>query len=128
MRNQLFVKTVLHAFVTGLLSLGIQTSAYAAMIGTDALIAEQDRKIQITNITEFLGRNEVRDQLMTLGVDPDAAATRVASLSPTELQTLDDQLRSAPAGGTGILEVLGITFVVLLVLELTGVIDIFKKT
>ena len=39
---------------------------------------------------------------------------------------VDGALRSAPAGGD-ILALIGAVFVVLLVLELTGVIDIFKK-
>jgi uncharacterized membrane protein (Fun14 family) len=40
---------------------------------------------------------------------------------------LADGLDEAPAGGDA-LAVIGIVFLVLLILELTGVIDIFKKT
>ena len=36
-------------------------------------------------------------------------------------------MNTLPAGGDGFLAVLGIVFLVLLILELTGVIDIFKK-
>ncbi len=52
---------------------------------------------------------------------------RVAALSEAELAMLADQIGQAPAGGDA-LAVIGIVFVVLIILELTGVIDIFKKT
>jgi hypothetical protein len=52
---------------------------------------------------------------------------RVARLTDEELALLAGQFDELPAGGIGIFEVLGITFLVLLVLELTGVINIFQK-
>jgi uncharacterized membrane protein (Fun14 family) len=36
-------------------------------------------------------------------------------------------MQNAPAGGNGALVVVGIVFVVLMILEFTGVIDIFKR-
>jgi len=42
------------------------------------------------------------------------------------LRTLADRMAQAPAGGDA-LAVVGIVFVVLIILELVGVIDIFKK-
>ena len=52
---------------------------------------------------------------------------RLAALSQDEIASLADQIEQAPAGGDA-LAVIGIVFVVLLILELVGVIDIFKKT
>ena len=127
MRNPLFVKTVLLSFVAGLLSLGMQSSTYAGMIGTDEMIAAQERDGQIARINAVLAQDQVRDQLIAFGVDPETAMARVASLSPAELQRLDSQIDSMPAGGTGVLEVLGIAFLVILILELLGVINIFQK-
>jgi uncharacterized membrane protein (Fun14 family) len=40
---------------------------------------------------------------------------------------LSSQIESLPAGGDSVLVLIGAVFVVLLILELTGVIDIFKK-
>jgi len=53
------------------------------------------------------------------------AQARVASLSDLELAQLDGQLDSLPAGGS--LALVGAVFVVLMILEFTGVIDIFKR-
>jgi hypothetical protein len=36
-------------------------------------------------------------------------------------------MQEAPAGGDGLIAVVGLVFVVLLILELVGVIDIFKR-
>jgi hypothetical protein len=68
----------------------------------------------------------VRTRLEQYGVDPAAATARAASLTDQELQMLADDLESLPAGGD-LLGVVGIVFLVLLILELVGVVDIFKK-
>ena len=79
-------------------------------------------------VSAMLARQEVREAIIQLGVAPDEAQQRVLALSPEELVLVEEQLDSLPAGGNAILVVLGIVFLVLLVLELTGTIDIFKKT
>ena len=74
-----------------------------------------------------MARDDVRAKLAELGVNAADLDGRLAALSPAELSMLADKLDEAPAGGDA-LAVIGIVFVVLLILELTGVIDIFKKT
>jgi hypothetical protein len=61
-----------------------------------------------------------------MGVDPADAMQRISSLPDQDLAKLAEQFESMPAGGD-LLGVIGIVFVVLLILELTGVVDIFKK-
>ena len=51
---------------------------------------------------------------------------RIAALTDQELEQLAADLESLPAGGS-LLGVAGVVFIVLLILELVGVIDIFKK-
>jgi hypothetical protein len=88
-----------------------------------ALEAEDDPR---TIVDRYLARDEVAAELVELGVDPEVARLRAAALSDDELAELAGRIGRAPAGGSA-LTVLGITFLVLLVLELVGVIDIFKK-
>jgi hypothetical protein len=59
-------------------------------------------------------------------VDAAAIDQRVASLDDSELAALARQMQDAPAGGD-VFALIGVVFVVLLILELVGVIDIFKK-
>ena len=60
-------------------------------------------------------------------MDPADATQRIASLSDTELKLMTEKLDQLPAGGDSFLGVIGIVFIVLLILEITGVIDIFKR-
>jgi hypothetical protein len=64
--------------------------------------------------------------MQKMGVDAASIDSRVASLNDRELHQLAAEMQSAPAGGD-ILALIGAVFVVLLILELVGVIDIFKK-
>ena len=82
---------------------------------------------QIERISTVLAQEQVRDQLIRYGVDPQDAALRVAALSDSELQTLEQRISDLPAGANGALEVIGIVMLVLLILELVGVTDIFKS-
>jgi hypothetical protein len=87
----------------------------------------QERTARIERIHSVLARDSVQSQMVRLGVDPAAAAARIASLSDSELQQLEARMDELPAGANGGLEVLGIVLLVLLVLELVGVTDIFKS-
>lgn len=108
------------------LALGFQ-SASAGVIGTQQYLAGADRAAQVERIQSTLARADVQAELVKMGVDPVAATERVASLSDQELMQVAGKLDQVPAGGDGLLAVIGIVFVVLLILELTGVTDIFKK-
>ncbi len=108
-----------------LLSTGVWQSAWAGIIDTRSVLDAELRDVRIERVERLLSQEQVRDQLVTLGVDPAWARARVAGLTDAELQLLEDNLNDLPAGG--LLEVIGVIFVVLLVLELVGVTDIFKK-
>jgi hypothetical protein len=76
------------------------------------------------SVDAWLARDEVAAELTALGVSPEMARLRAASLSPEELAELADRVEDLPAGA-GVIEVLGITFLVLIILDLVGVINIF---
>ena len=123
LRNALIVSMCLN-----LLSLGVMPAANAAVIGTPTFGQSLTRDAQISRINGYIAQDSVRNQMISLGVDPKDAQARIAALTDSELQSLDQQIQSAPAGGDGgFLAVIGIVFIVLLILELTGVINIFKK-
>ena len=70
----------------------------------------------------------VQIELVRLGVPADEAAARVAALDETELTTIAQKLDEQPAG-QGVLEVAliaaGAVFILLVILDATGVTDIF---
>jgi hypothetical protein len=101
-------------------------AVWAANIGTVAALEARAPADNLALVQNVLARDDVQQRMVALGVDPADAASRVAALTPAELARLADQLERAPAGGDGF-AILGIVFLVLLVLEYTGTIDIFKK-
>jgi hypothetical protein len=104
---------------------GLVSAASAAIVNTEALVAP-NRDADMALVRSQLDRQDVREQMRAMGVDAASIDSRVASLSDRELHQLAADMQSAPAGGD-ILALVGAVFVVLLILELVGVIDIFKK-
>jgi hypothetical protein len=105
---------------------GVMHTASAAVIGTRAVMMQAERVETVARVQAALDREAVQQQLVAHGVDVEAAKARVAALSDAELRQLDGRLAELPAGA-GLLEIIGVVFVVLLILELVGVIDIFKR-
>lgn len=98
----------------------------AAQSAGQATQAAGQRAADLAAVRAGLERQEVRERMIALGVDRGLVDARVAALTDEELHSLAGRMEQLPAGGD-LLAVIGIVFVVLLVLELVGVIDIFKK-
>lgn len=98
----------------------------AAMVGTDTAVNTEQRAEQISEIKSWLMQDEVRSQLVAMGVDPADASGRVASMTNEELRMLHGKIENLPAGA-GVVEVIGLVFIVLLILELVGVTNIFSQ-
>jgi len=109
------------------ITLGFAPPASGELISTSEALALEDADRSQSVVDAYLAREEVAAELAALGVDPELARLRVAALSASELEELAGRVEEAPAGGGGVITVLGVTFLVLLILEFVGVIDIFKK-
>jgi hypothetical protein len=109
-----------------LLAASLQNAAFAGVVTTQQYLTAIDREAALARIDTVLAREEVRSRLEHYGVDPAAADERIAALTDQELELLATELENLPAGGD-LLGVIGIAFIVLLILELVGVIDIFNK-
>ncbi len=121
----------LHAALCGLLSaclIGLPLQAQAAVIGTQDFMADTPVQVEDarTRVLASIQRSEVRDQLLALGVSPEAVELRLNQLSDTELAQLDRQMASLPAGA-GVVELVGVVFIVLIILELVGITNIFNS-
>lgn len=104
----------------------LQSAAHAGVISTQEYLTTVDREATRARIDAVLAREEVRSKLEQYGVDPAETDARLAALTDQELDKLATDLDNMPAGGS-VLAVVGVVFIVLLILELTGVIDIFNK-
>lgn len=119
-------RSVVGLSLSAFLFAALPGTGWAGQIATPAAIAAQAPADAVVRVQQILSRDDVRARLVALGVDPADAARRVAALTPLEAARLAEQLERAPAGGD-VLGILGIVFLVLLALEFTGTIDIFKK-
>ena len=101
--------------------------AQAKMVTTDQVLEQSDPASDREKVRNFLLREDVRDQLVTLGIDPQEAESRVAGLSDAEIQQIAGRIDELPAGeGLGV--VVGailIIFLVLLITDILGVTDVF---
>lgn len=98
----------------------------ANMISSGELLAVEQQQAQRAKVDDFLAREDVAAELARLGVDEAVARERAQALSDQELAQLADRIDQMPAGA-GAIEILGVTFLVLLVLEFLGVINIFNR-
>jgi hypothetical protein len=113
-----------------LLAVALVYSSYvgtvsAAVISTRQAMTAEQRAGMEADVLAALARDDVRQAMERLGVDPADAEARVAALSEAELQQLHARLDELPAGG--VLAVIGVVFIVLLILELVGVTNIFTR-
>ncbi len=116
------------SFIAGLLVPCLLLSTMpvrAEMIGTAQMLAPA-ADAQRERVDAFMAREDVQRQFEALGVNPADAATRVASLTESELQALSSRIDSLPAGA-GALELVLVVLLILIILELVGVIDIFPR-
>ncbi len=114
---------VLMAVIAGPMGL-----AHAKMVTTDQVIERSTASDDRAQVMNFLMRDDVQQQLTRLGVDPEEATRRVATLSDEEVQEIAGRLDELPAGEGGIGIIVGailIIFLVLLITDLLGLTDIF---
>ncbi|MGB5451634.1 MAG: PA2779 family protein [Sedimenticolaceae bacterium] len=121
-----FKKMVAMLLVLSMSLLGVPAVGLSAPIGTDTLVQLDQRGELLSRIQTQLTRDDVRAQFLERGVAPSEVDARIAALSTEELQILSAQLDELPAGGS-LLAVVGVVFVVLLILDLTGVTNVFTK-
>jgi hypothetical protein len=115
-------------FVASLLVLCLSATgtlpAYAGIVGTEAVIAGA----QSGKVAGVLQRADVQARLQTMGVDPREVEARVAALSDEEAAQLAARLEELPAGGSDVLAVALIVFLVLLFTDIMGYTKIFPFT
>lgn len=127
-RARTFTAVVVTSFA--LVTTGLP-AAQAATISTTAMLHQSDIAGQRARIDTMLKRQDVRNEMLKLGVNPADVQARVNSLTDRQVQTLADRMNQLPAGGDSLLGVLVFVFVLLLITDILGYTDVFpfvKKT
>lgn len=119
------IRSLIWVLIASMSWAGPMATAQAAIISSGTQASAEQGLYSKDQMQQILASQSVQEQLVSMGVDPEQARLRIAALSNSEMQTLNDKMSELPKGG--ILGLIGAVFVVLLVLEIVGVIDIFKK-
>jgi hypothetical protein len=115
------------AAVMFLVSVPIGTAS-AGLIPTDRVVERGAVEADRARVADFLARDDVRAQLIGLGVDPAMAVSRAAGLSDTEIRDIAGRLDQLPAGQDFLGAVLGtalIIFLILLITDILGLTDVY---
>lgn len=117
-------KSITTLVVVAFTLLSIQAPVMAGVVTAEQMMAEQRIDQQRESVQTFFSRDDVKAQLMARGVDVGAAQSRVASMSATELASMQQQIDSMPAG-EGVLGLVIALLVIFMLLDIAGVTDIF---
>lgn len=107
--------------VSFLLTMLPAATVHAGMVGTDEVLSQSSIRADRARVIEFVERNDVRQQMQTLGVDPEEAKQRVQTLSESEIQQIAGQLDQAPAGEGAVGAIVGAVVLIFLVLLVTDI-------
>ena len=103
-------------------------SVTAAMINTETIMVSARGREAREYLHQLISRKDIQAAIVAQGIDADEAWARINSLSDDEIIRIADQIDQLPAGG-GLAEFLLIIilvgFIVLVILDLTGVTDVF---
>lgn len=99
--------------------------AQAAMVGTEQIVNPVQSRAEESKVRQFLEQEAARQQLQAWGVSPEWASERVSNLSDSELARINQAIDTQHAGGTSILGVLLIIFLVFVITDVIGATNIF---
>lgn len=102
--------------------------AHAGLVSTEQLIERGTVAAERDKVREFLAREDVRQEMIDLGVAPDEASARIDSLSDGEVSQIASRIDELPAGEGAVGAVVGallIVFIILLITDIAGVTDAF---
>jgi len=119
-------RALVYVMALHFVSLGLLPAAQAGIVGTQSALRLEQREARLSRINAALMREDVRREMLDLGVAPSQVQERLAALTDEELQEIQGQLDQLPAGGN-VVAVIGVVFIVLIILELVGVTNIFTK-
>lgn len=109
-----------------MLALSPVMSAQAAIVDNDALLAETSVQHTRDSLQQLFMQDQVRAQLLALGVSPEWAKERARTLTDAELARINNGTGQLEAGSDSVLGVLLIIFIIFVITDVIGATDIFS--
>lgn len=107
--NSTFKKLLCRFLAVALITLPFQTGQ-ASMIGTDQVTAAASVQADRNLVSSYLSRSQTVSEFQALGLDPQLARDRVASMTDEEVRGLAGQINAVPAGGDGLIALILVVF------------------
>lgn len=119
-KQQLALVLSIMLALSGLLVSGAQ----AGVISSTDMIAEQHQFESKQSLKSYFDRDDVKQQMVDMGVSPADVDARIDAMTPAELAELNSTLQDAPAGA-GLVGVVLTIFIVFVITDVIGATDIF---
>ena len=100
----------------------------AVMVPTEATLDKTIAQDARNHLKTLISRNDIKDALISQGIDPDEAKARIDSLSDSEVTEVVGKIEQLPAGKGAFGALIGaalIIFLVLLLTDILGYTDVF---
>ncbi len=99
-------------------------NAGAAIVTNDVVVSHMQQDNAKTALLQTINRSDVKQQLLTLGVNPADVESRINLMTHEEIAQLNQQIDELPAGGD-VLGILLVIFIVFVITDIIGATDIF---
>lgn len=115
---------IIALFTSFLIMISSMQASFADVIGSEEIMSAQQTQYSRQQVLSYVDNDAVQQRLVALGVDSDMAKSRIASMTSSEIASLNAQIDELPAGG--IVGTVVTVLVVIAVLDLLGVTDVFS--
>jgi len=119
-----FYSSIATLMVGLILLLQIPMAAQASMIPTGTVLHSEQQVMDRAGLVAKLQQKELQDKMVQLGVDPAVVIARVKNMTDTEVASLNEKIKTMPAGGdlVGLLLFLLVLFIIT---DALGITDVF---
>ncbi len=120
---QLFKRTLAIALAISLTGLSVG-GAQAAIVSNQQIIHNSQQSNDKQALLQTIKRDDVRQQLIGMGVNPADIEGRINQMTHEEIAQLNQQMSELPAGA-GVLGTVVLVFLVFVITDVIGATDIF---
>ncbi|MEA2094545.1 MAG: DUF6627 family protein [Pseudomonadota bacterium] len=120
-----FMQRPMAWFLSAILMIMPMVPVQAAMVGTGEIVNPAQSSLARGKLQQLLDQKAAQQQLQAWGVNPDLVKERIDSLTDSELARINQDIDKLNAGGTSILNVLLIIFIVFIITDVIGATNIF---
>jgi regulatory protein YycI of two-component signal transduction system YycFG len=118
-------RRTLSLFLSLLMLLASFSQVQAAIISNNQVIDNIEQTNNKEALLQTIHRIDVQEQLLSMGVNTADIENRINNMTQEEIAQLNQQFDELPAGGSSVLGVLLLIFIIFVITDVIGATDIF---